>query len=189
MKAWLITWEGAGKRAEPLDRVAGILNPLWRAQRVADIVEFLYARACYDLDEMAHRYAKVRCSNPYPAKIRRWDVIECGHNPHLQARKVKDLDVEFDPETELETITWTELARYNALTGEIQAKATPDSYTRSITGPVSDHTVHGSSVSRTVDELAALLRRMPDRDAAYALRDARKFGAGDLLICRTAAEP
>lgn len=59
MKAWLITWEG--NHAEPLDRVAGFLNPLWGAQRVGAIVEFLYARACYDLDGMAYQYAEHRC--------------------------------------------------------------------------------------------------------------------------------
>jgi hypothetical protein len=147
MKAWLITWEGTGKHADVLDRVAGILAPQWGAKRVADFVEFLYVRTCYNVEEIAYKYAKSGCFRPYTAEIGDWEIVSCGHNPHLVARKVKDLEVEVDADTELETITWTELARRNPLTGELEAEETAASYTRSITGPVSDR-IRGKPTDR-----------------------------------------
>jgi len=184
MKAWLITWENAGEHAKVLDKIAGLLNPRWPATRVAHVVEFLYARARYNIQEMAHQYAKFGCSRPYKAEIGPWEIVSCGHDPYLEARKVTNLEVVVDPATEMETISWTEPARRAVLTGELKAAEAQFSYTRSITGPVSDRVVRESSLREMAFELDSLLKGMPHRNSAELLERAMEFGPTDLVISR-----
>lgn len=97
VKAWLVTWEWSGDHAGRDDKVAAILNPRLRSERVRQIVEFVYLSQ-YCLSEriafMVHPE-----KNPYPAKLLNveglpWEgEIHCGYNPFLRARLVDDLVV------------------------------------------------------------------------------------------------
>ena len=110
--AWLVTWEWTGNHAKPDRKIAAILNPHWSADRIRQIVEFIYANSCYSISEQI-RYAKNRKLNPYPAKYTSiegvpWEgQITCGHNPSLFARHVDNLAVTGEPDEEGGVI-WTE---------------------------------------------------------------------------------
>lgn len=149
MKAWLITWEWAGPHAAVADKVAAVLSPLWGHGRVAQIVELLYARAHYDVEEMARMYAKVGGSNPYPATTTKTGWIVCGHNPHLAARKVNNLKVECPDEEEPETITWTESTGHEIEPGRVVVEEKACSYTRDRRGPVSDERIWDRAMSQS----------------------------------------
>lgn len=97
IKAWLVTWEGAGNHAKLTDNVAAILNPRLSPERVRDFFELFYMNIQYSLTERL-TYTASKRKNPYPARsIRPWGYeIECGHNPYLFARQVDDLVVERD---------------------------------------------------------------------------------------------
>ena len=111
MKAWLITWDWTGDVAAVADEVAAILNPRYSTERVADIVEFLYAKRNATASELV-AYAARAAKNPYRPGRQFSGGITCGHNPCLHARIVDDLSVSTDVETGIETITWTELPLY-----------------------------------------------------------------------------
>lgn len=108
MKAWLVTWEWMGDSAAVADKVVGVFNPRWSSRRVAPLVELIYANATYSVGRMAH-HAKRPGNNPYRSRIQPDQTIICGSHPYLHARRVEDLEVVEDPETYLETISWTEL--------------------------------------------------------------------------------
>lgn len=94
--AWLITWEWIGDHAAVPQKVAGVVNYRKSAEYVRSLVEQLYIAKTSSSVEMA-MYAKDATANPYPAQFHRingapWHGrIHCGHNPHLYARKVRDL--------------------------------------------------------------------------------------------------
>lgn len=100
--AWVVTWEGTGRHAS---RKAGKIELILRhtvpPKIVAEVVEALYLRASDSIGAQV-RGAKVRGHRPYPARFDEvdgvpWhDRLECGHNPWLEARRVKDLRVEVD---------------------------------------------------------------------------------------------
>lgn len=110
MKAWLVTWESDRPASAVERKVAAILPPRWSGRRVGDILEVLYAQSKYTLSETA-QYAKRRSGNPYPARASD-SSIYCGHEPHLLARVVSDLEVVSDFAGDSETITWREPDRY-----------------------------------------------------------------------------
>lgn len=97
MKAWLVTWEWLGDHAKRDEVLAGVFNPRWGAERVRELVEFIYAQE-YSLGERAN-LARGR-ANPYPAEFgtlggKPWSgEIYCGHNPFLRARLVDSLSIE-----------------------------------------------------------------------------------------------
>ena len=136
MKAWLITWDWTGNAAAVADVVVGVLNPRWGAERVADIVQFLYYNTNSNVSELSH-YAKKPSNNPYRAEIR-GRRIHCGHNPFLYARIVSNLKIEETSDGK-ESITWLEPPLYDFINGKVEMVREPDpnGFTRRITGPVS----------------------------------------------------
>ena len=138
--AWLLKWEWAGEHAAVEDQVAAILRPRLSRATITAIVETIYARHEYSAGEMA-QWAKRPKENPYKAA---WDGDHCycGHNPSLHANYVRQLVVQEDPATELETISWVYLPLYRMnrekfeveqVRGDLQWKIV-----RKITGPLSD---------------------------------------------------
>jgi hypothetical protein len=110
MKAWLVTWEWMGEHAKRNDKIAAILNCRLSVPRVKELVEFLYLTEYYTLSEKM-AVAQRRKDNPYPARAEtaaRRPLISCGHNPHLLARLVEDLTVEYSPAGKDKTIAWKE---------------------------------------------------------------------------------
>jgi hypothetical protein len=96
ISAWLVTWEHAAGHVKPQEKVAAVLSPRLSGQKVLEVVELLYANAEYDpSDRIA--IAKSRKNNPYKAEFgwlegMRWEGhIVCGHNPMLEARRVRNL--------------------------------------------------------------------------------------------------
>lgn len=142
-KAWLLTWEWAGKHAAVEDRIAAILRPRMSPKSVGEMVENLYAIHEYSPTELA-RWSKHPEENPYKAQWHEGYCI-CGHNPSLHAYSVHDLVIAVDPESGLETITWIlspRNKRYNLtgqreqVRGELQ-----NSIRRTITGPFSSREI------------------------------------------------
>lgn len=133
------------------DRIAAILPPQWSDERVADFVEFLYARATSNVRELAS-YAKKRKNNPYPAKV--GDVINdvphggrihCGAHPWLYARQVSDLEVDVEKKTGLEIVSWREPDQMkwkaDRRSVEVAQEGATVKHTRQITGPLSDEEI------------------------------------------------
>ena len=106
MKAWLVTWVWAADAAALADEIAAILPPRWSRDRVADVVEFLYALTTSSPTELA-AYARNRSNNPYQAELQNFGRISCGANPFLYARPVSDLTID-KSDDRLETICWRE---------------------------------------------------------------------------------
>ena len=110
--AWLITWEWMGDHAAVDQKVAAVVNYRRPSEYVRSLVEQLYISKTSSPVEMAI-YAKDSKANPYPAnfhstKTAEWHSrIHCGHNPHLYARKVKNL--RSVTEGDAETLHWEEL--------------------------------------------------------------------------------
>jgi hypothetical protein len=121
LKAWLVTWEAATEAVAVADPLAAILPSRWSADRVAKLAEILYARATGNASEVA-RYATPRGSNPYPGVVSDFELVTCGHNPFLYARKVTALHVALDTDADLEVISWTEpdCYRYDAAQHEVE---------------------------------------------------------------------
>jgi hypothetical protein len=110
MKAWLVTWEWCGDHARREDTIAAVFNPRLGAERVRELVEFIYASEY----SIAERLALARGGpNPYPAEFVsingvRWQgEMLCGHNPYLRARLVDDLAVERNVDGK-EILSWKE---------------------------------------------------------------------------------
>jgi hypothetical protein len=114
VKAWLVTWEGDGERAKVKikNRIAAILNSRTSAERVRELVEFIYVNEWYSVSERL-AYAKSRRGTPYPAQFTsisgvQWEgQIFCGDNPFLFARIVEDIHVE-DAATSEGKLLWRE---------------------------------------------------------------------------------
>ena len=113
MKAWLLTWEWSGEAAAVADAIAAILSPRYSLKRVAETVEFYYAKRFSTAAEL-RSYAGASSRNPYRAEIDFNCIIACGHNPHLRARLVSDLSVSIDPATGNEIISWIEPPLYKS---------------------------------------------------------------------------
>jgi hypothetical protein len=107
MSPWLVTWDWANDSAAYADKIAAVLSPHLGSDRIAGIVELLYALRTSTVAELA-RYAGKPAANPYRAKIEQFERIHCGHNPYLYARKVSDFKVTVNPDTRIETVTWKE---------------------------------------------------------------------------------
>ncbi len=133
------------------DRIAAILPARWSDERVSDFVEFLYARATSNVRELAS-YAKKRMDNPYRAKVGEVinDVphggrIHCGAHPSLYARHVSALEVQVDPKTGLEVVSWREPDHMKWTTDhrgfEVAQEGATVKHSRQITGPLSDEEI------------------------------------------------
>ena len=94
MSHWLVTWEASNATLLPARRVALVLDSRRSAMDVRRTIEALYISYSYSEGEAL---SAVR-SNPYPAEFAVVDgatfegQIFCGHNPHLFARLVEDLE-------------------------------------------------------------------------------------------------
>ena len=108
MKAWLITWEDM----DTPKRIVGFLPAMMSPQDVVRCVEFTYAHVTVTRGEQASCLADP-ARNPYPAHIAETAPddhrIDCGHQPLLSARLVRQLEVkEQHVEAFVETATWEE---------------------------------------------------------------------------------
>jgi hypothetical protein len=111
LRVWLVTWEWSGNEAAVVDKVAMILSQRLTAQRVAPIVQLLYAHATSGLDSLAE-YAKHPSRIPYLAEVDGQSRVDCGHNPWLHAEQVTELEVVRDPDSGIETIGWVSQPQY-----------------------------------------------------------------------------
>jgi hypothetical protein len=130
-RAWLITWEWMGEAASKRDKVLYILPSETPVEEVAQYVERIYALLTSSLSEL-HTYA-AGGHQPYTSDIEETEngnlVVTCGHHPWIEARIVKDVTVEREDDTRLETINWT------AILGD--GSEENRSYKRSKTGRIS----------------------------------------------------
>ena len=138
LRAWLVTWEWAGKEAAVVDKVAMILDPRLSRQSVARIVELLYTHTTSGLGSLAS-YVKRASRIPYRAETDGSSRLDCGHNPWLHAEIVSKLQVVEDSGTGLETVTWVSQPMYKRINGVTKQlrKGVVRSFTRFVTGPPS----------------------------------------------------
>ncbi len=157
MRAWLIQWDWAGDAAAVVDRVAAITNCRKSAERVAEIMELLYAQQTATIGELA-AYARNPKNRPSHALIDFNSRITCGHNPWLSAQVVSELIVETDPDSLVETISYLTQPVYEpADTGlRLVRPATPESITRILTGPLSHELMRERSHNRLKDQFRHL---------------------------------
>lgn len=138
MKAWLVTWEWGADAVAVADAVVAFYNPRWSSERVAPLVEQLYAERTSTLAERA-AYAKRPSNNPYPARKDFNGHILCGAHPWLYARVVEALKIQTEAGTGVETATWVEPPIYKS--GEYGPVQIRDRlrgrFERRVTGPVS----------------------------------------------------
>lgn len=122
--AWLITWEGTNPPKAQRKRVVSVLSGRTSSEKVREHVEQLHVDLLYSLHEKV-TYARDRKANPYPAEFVRIDGVQwsgrmtCGHNPHLVARKVKNLRIVQNAQG-AEKLEWQELPSWKG-----PAKLTP----------------------------------------------------------------
>jgi len=142
-KAWLVKWDWVGPGAAVEDRLAAILRPRLSQNIVGEIVACLYALHEFTPVELA-LWSKRPKEYPFQAKWHN-DMCHCGHNPFLTAEFVHDLVVREDPESGLETISYVlpPSHGFNLQTGkrELIREAMPESFTRTIIGPLSDREI------------------------------------------------
>ena len=112
MNAWLLTWEGTSQKITDENRIIGIIGSRRSDQFVAELVEFLYARNSASVSEMA-RMANRPKQKPFPAErtqiindVPHGERIICGHNPCIYARKVKNLKISQEGDSEI--VIWQE---------------------------------------------------------------------------------
>lgn len=147
MKAWLVTWDWCGRDAAVADRVAAVLPFQYSDRRVGEIVQLLYLLATSDLSELAD-YARRPSQIPYKPRVGQMinsvphgDRVICGHNPWLYARRVTDLRVWREPETDREVIEWTEPQTFRWMDEhqvgfEVAAEGLREQVRRSMQGPL-----------------------------------------------------
>ena len=111
MNAWVITWEGTSSHINDENRLVAIIGARRSSSYITELVEFLYLRASSGADEMAY-FANRPKKKPHKAERRlminlvpHGDRVSCGDNPFLYARKVSNLSVVVDKETDTEKIS------------------------------------------------------------------------------------
>lgn len=112
MNAWLILWEWAGKHAEVIDPLVGVLSARKPAERVAEIVEWIYLHATSSAKDVVYFTNRHKADGYYQAAIYNGSRIVCGHHPYLEARLVSNLRCTVDKEGGMETLSWREPDRY-----------------------------------------------------------------------------
>lgn len=88
MNAWIVTW------AEPESsnkEIVAVWNYRYNERTIRRLIEELYIVLAGCSVEEKLRYAKNRKNNPYPASDGPYGPINCGHNPWLCARFVKNI--------------------------------------------------------------------------------------------------
>jgi len=117
MTTWLITWDWIGDHARMDEgkKVVAVLNYRLGSNEVRELVEQLYMASEYSDREKIEIALNMR-PNPYVAEfekingVPRHGEVRCGHNPHLYARKVRNLRVVVNDEG-LEQALWDEMSR------------------------------------------------------------------------------
>jgi hypothetical protein len=99
-RVWLVTWEWVGDHAAHNPKIAAVLDSRIGAERVRELIEFLYlvtnSSSREKLEWASRKY------NPYPAKFMDrngvpWHrAIHCGDNPFLLARHASNVAVSLD---------------------------------------------------------------------------------------------
>jgi hypothetical protein len=114
ISAWLVTWEWTSDSASVVDRIAAVISGRKSTASVAEFVEWYYALTSFSAAELV-AYARSPKSNPYRATtmeminhVPHGERILCGAHPWLYGRKVKNLVVESQPDSGLETVSWME---------------------------------------------------------------------------------
>lgn len=142
--AWLVTWDWADPCAAVEDRLAAILRPRTSRNAVEEILRCLYAIHAYTPTEQAG-WAKHPAKNPYKPGWHGKYICQCGHHPYLIAQYVRELIIEIDSKSELETISYVIPAEYeiNPITREktLIREKQQESFTRTITGTLSDREI------------------------------------------------
>jgi hypothetical protein len=156
MKSWIITWDWTGDYAAITDRVIGFLDARKSAEKVAEVVEFLYIQSVSNLTEL-YVYSKNRKKFPYRAEIDFNSRIHCGRNPSLSAEIVENIKIVTDPNTGIETISWTTLPVYapDREKGlKLVGKPRNDGFTRLIRGTISQEEMWDHSLHRFKDKFS-----------------------------------
>jgi hypothetical protein len=104
--AWLVTWAWIGAHAARDPAVVAIFNYRHSPETVRDFIERYYVSHYFSVSEKL-RYAKNKHGSPYRAHVSR-GRIDCGHNPHLYGRMVRNLHVEEDSHGK-EVLKWEEI--------------------------------------------------------------------------------
>lgn len=74
-----------------------------------NIIEQMYVDFTCSFHERL-RYAKNKKSCPYKAELQQGEIIICGHNPWLEARLVKNVQINSDKDGN-EKLMWQEIDR------------------------------------------------------------------------------
>ncbi len=111
MNAWLFTWEGTDPDITPDRKLIAILSGHRPSSFVEDIAEVLYLRNYGTADDM--RYLANRKKQKFYGCMHTGNGgFSIGNNPFVYARKVSDLKVTIDKNSNTETISWKELPSY-----------------------------------------------------------------------------
>ena len=110
MTAWLIKWDWMGDHAAVGEPYVDIVSARRSPDYISKYVQRLYGVFHYSLTERTdfERYRDPR-ERPFPVvrdMTRHGLLISVGHNPHLTARKVRNLVVGLDEETGQDIVTW-----------------------------------------------------------------------------------
>jgi hypothetical protein len=107
--AWLIQWDGQGDHARKKSYV-DVVSARKSAADVRDYVQRLYNLNCLSMQERMQEETFKKADRRIPATVTQTstgsDVIHCGHNPWLEARKVRNLIVETDENGAIQSINY-----------------------------------------------------------------------------------
>ncbi len=116
MNAWLLTWVFTS--TEPTERLVAVISSRRSEGSVAEVMELLVLRAtsgarfnAYCANRKKELVHKARTSAIIHG-IPHGDRIFCGHDPWLYGRKVKNLIVLHDEQSNEEVISWMEPDNY-----------------------------------------------------------------------------
>jgi hypothetical protein len=137
-RAWLLTWEWAGKHVDMKDKFVAIISSRYNENTVKQTLEQYYVNGCLSLHEQ-FSYAKSKRNCPYKAKSITIEVSESlqkisslppripfgesiiiGGNPWLWGRIVYDLETWID-ENDIEHLKWKERENISFDDGEIKS--------------------------------------------------------------------
>lgn len=97
--AWLIQWDGQGEHAQQKSCV-DVVSARKAAKDVCEYVQRLYNLNRLSMHERMQEETFKKADRRIPATMTKTSkgdtVIHCGHNPWLEARKVRNLVVETD---------------------------------------------------------------------------------------------
>lgn len=154
MKSWVVEWDWTGDYAAIADKVVGFFDARKSVKNVTEIVEFLYMQSVSNLTEL-FEYSRNRKKAPYRAEVDFNGHISCGRNPSLYAQIIENIKIVKDPDTGIETISWTTLPLYAPdKNNGIKRIGEPriGGFTRLITGTISQEPMWDPVLRRFKDE-------------------------------------